>query len=151
MSVGGWPALETDTTVVRHGICGDPAGSPQVYAQPGPVVATYAAGGVVQATVKLTAHHRGHMELRLCTSASALTQSCLNANKLVRAVTAADPYPIDPAHPGTCRCKACAQIGVSIVTASLAVQNDGTFHHRRTQVSTPHGFSCQRECILRSW
>ena len=41
---GIWPASETPTTAVRHGLCGDPIASDQPHLVSGPTTATWTAG-----------------------------------------------------------------------------------------------------------
>eukprot|EP00730_Choanoeca_flexa_P004803 TRINITY_DN11804_c3_g7_i1.p1 TRINITY_DN11804_c3_g7~~TRINITY_DN11804_c3_g7_i1.p1 ORF type:complete len:1086 (+),score=147.66 TRINITY_DN11804_c3_g7_i1:103-3258(+) len=94
---GRWPAVDTEVTAVRRGLCGDPAGGPQPYLTAGPVAATYQMGQVIDVEMRITAHHQGHIELRLCDNANSLTQTCLNTHHLRRVDT--DESPIDPLHP----------------------------------------------------
>ena len=100
------PPLSLPGNQVRHGLCGDSVESSQPYLTPGPVVATLPAGSVLQTTVVITAHHKGHIEMWLCPDGDApLTQSCLNQYSLaVVPVTEADgsTTPTDPAYPGAC-------------------------------------------------
>lgn len=67
-----------------------------------PVSDTYIAGGILDVEVIVKAHHKGYMEMRLCTNPDDLTQDCFNEHLLIRdSVTEAeDPAPVDGAHPG---------------------------------------------------
>eukprot|EP00045_Choanoeca_perplexa_P017020 m.238501 g.238501 ORF g.238501 m.238501 type:complete len:415 (-) comp17429_c0_seq19:1890-3134(-) len=94
---GLWPAVDTEVTTVRRGLCGDQIGQPQLHLAPKPVVETYQKGQVIDVEMRITAHHQGHIELRLCDNANALTQTCLNKHLLNRVDT--DESPIDPRHP----------------------------------------------------
>ncbi len=75
----------------------------QPYLAPGPVVATLPTGSVLQTTIVITAHHKGHIEMWLCPDGdSPLTQTCLNSYSLaVVPVVEADGSvtPVDPLHP----------------------------------------------------
>lgn len=120
---GVWP---TKNAPGSHGLCGDPGqglpipASPaeQKYMVPTPPQAVYQEGDVVEFTIRVTAHHRGHYEFRICDQvldgretgfSEAGGQDCLDEHVLLRADpdpscepddANPDCQPIDPSHPG---------------------------------------------------
>jgi len=116
---GTWP---TRLDPASHGLCGDPSQSApetafkdQPFMKPSAVQATYTAGTIVELQVRVTAHHKGHYEFRVCDKAldaskladAAEGQACLDKWVLHRAPPAADCkangpadcQPIDENHP----------------------------------------------------
>jgi len=82
-----WPYPETPTTARRHGVCGDPAGENQRYAQSGRITAEYTQGQIITLEVAVSTHHRGHFEFFLCDMANnigSVTSECLLQTPLLR-------------------------------------------------------------------
>ena len=83
-----------DEMVKGHGLCGDNPDrnlfeAPNLYGPSFPTVATYTQGQYIDITVKLTAHHYGWFEFRLCRNPDGgldttkpSTQDCFNENIL---------------------------------------------------------------------
>jgi hypothetical protein len=67
------------------------------------------------ATPPLPCTCQGHFELRLCTDASALTQSCLNQVLLTATRPSDSTHPLDPAYPGACTLGRPARVDVGLV------------------------------------
>mmetsp|Transcript_62963 Transcript_62963/g.109705 ORF Transcript_62963/g.109705 Transcript_62963/m.109705 type:complete len:434 (-) Transcript_62963:359-1660(-) len=67
-----------------------------------PPTGTFTAGGVLEVETIVTAHHKGYMELRICTRPGDLTQDCFDEHLLSRDTQSAalDPAPVDESHPG---------------------------------------------------
>ncbi len=55
----GWP-------MGKVSVCGDRWDRPQAWMQPGPVMATYRAGDVINITAAPTTNHEGFYEFRIC-------------------------------------------------------------------------------------
>jgi len=93
-----------ENEIVRHGLCGGEnneymfGGSK--YEEPGqlPIFSDH-----VDITIKITAHHAGWFEFRLCNAdvhGLPITQECLNEHLLERDPSDPSPSPIDVAYPG---------------------------------------------------
>lgn len=67
-----------------------------------PPTGTFAAGGLLEVETIVTAHHKGYIELRICSRPDDLTQDCFDEHLLVRDDDSAstDPAPVDANHPG---------------------------------------------------
>lgn len=99
---------ETAQSTVRHGLCGDPAGSTDhmlggsIYGSPvgGDVQATYTSGQSIDINVIITAHHMGWWQVYLCDKGDALTQDCLNKRMLLRDPNDPSISPVDASFPG---------------------------------------------------
>lgn len=63
------------------------------------VQAEFLTGGEVQVHFVLTAHHRGHVELKLCPYADAINQSCFDSHPLTFVKDLKYGAPEDPDHP----------------------------------------------------
>jgi len=108
-SNGVWPAVETEETSKRHGLCGDPAGQDDHMvggkSYNGNTVGTYTSGGTIDIDVGVTAHHNGHFEFYLCNKddlvdpSGPITQDCLNKHPLKRTEGFPSTNPIDPKYP----------------------------------------------------
>jgi len=63
---------------------------------------SYVAGGLLGVETIVTAHHKGYMEVRICSRPDDLTQDCFDEHLLVRdsETAAGDPAPVDESHPG---------------------------------------------------
>ncbi|KAF8060473.1 hypothetical protein HT031_004649 [Scenedesmus sp. PABB004] len=66
----------------KHSLCGDPGSGPQPYMTPGPVVATYKAGQIVELHVAITTNHYGRFTFALCPADATRDEQC---TKLQRA------------------------------------------------------------------
>lgn len=107
-------------TSVRRGLCGEPAGESQNYLEPPAgsgnlltdiVGGAYPVGAAILFEWEITAHHRGHFEVKVCDRASfgldrssAPTQECFSAKSLERVPDTTFPdsvdiSPIDPNYP----------------------------------------------------
>lgn len=103
---------ESLTSSVRHTMCGDsamvaPADRKYNPIKTIPAVSTlpvYAPGQVMDITVVITAHHRGHFEFRMCDAAKlsdpkTVTWACLDENVLKRVSVPGEVSPVDPKYP----------------------------------------------------
>jgi hypothetical protein len=96
-----WPYADPDE-MMRHGVCGDPYGLPE-YEKFGEIVShnVYEEGSAITVEVAIKAHHKGHVEFRLCEVApweatscpasslpDAVDQTCLNEHILLRTAAA---------------------------------------------------------------
>ena len=101
---GHWPWPYVDAIEdARHGICGEDAGIPVAdrrYESFGEIISqnSYPSGGVMDVKVDITAHHKGHLEFRLCEVmgwtndthlifADTVNYVCLNEHILLRTDT----------------------------------------------------------------
>lgn len=108
-SGGVWPAVETEETSKRHGLCGDPAGQDDHMvggkSYTGEIVATYQSGSTIDIEIGVTAHHNGHFEFYLCNKgdladpSGPITQDCLNKYPLKRTEGFPATNPVDPSYP----------------------------------------------------
>jgi len=67
-----------------------------------PPTGSFIAGGLLEVETIVTAHHKGYMELRICSRPDDLTQDCFDEHLLVRDSETAlmDPAPVDESHLG---------------------------------------------------
>ena len=75
-----WPYVD-ETEDARHGICGEAAGiSVARYESFGEIISqnAYPSGGVMDVKVDITAHHKGHLEFRLCEVMGWTDDTCPN-------------------------------------------------------------------------
>lgn len=119
---GHWPSVDRPES---HGLCGNPVQGGAVeanwrddtYLVPSAVQSSYKPGAVVEFSVEVRAHHRGHFEFRICDQAldgqtlasRADGQACLDKWILERAAPNSactpgdsdpDCAPVDRKHPG---------------------------------------------------
>jgi len=67
-----------------------------------PPEGTFVAGGLLEVETIVKTHHKGYMELRICSRPDDLSQDCFDEHLLVRdsETSAIDPAPVDESHPG---------------------------------------------------
>lgn len=82
LSAGG-PFVVNAGGGYTHGICGDTAGDPQTFAQPGPIGPTFTSGQAVVFDIELAAHHIGFFDIELCPSPN-ITEDCFSSYRLRR-------------------------------------------------------------------
>lgn len=92
----------------KHGICGDgnSEGTPQKYAEVGPIKAVYREGQTINAHVQITAHHMGYFEFDLCPNAGNLTEECFAEHHLLREGCSCDCGTLAPS-PNSNDCEGC--------------------------------------------
>jgi hypothetical protein len=103
---------ESLASSVRHTMCGESAttaAADRVYnpIKAVPAISTlpvYAPGQVMDISIEITAHHRGHFEFRMCDAAllsdpKTVTWACLAQNVLKRVSVPGEVSPVDTNHP----------------------------------------------------